>query len=145
MLKSSSSSIIARSLLKYGYSGFKLEIIEYCEPDKCLEREQYYLDSIQPELNILKNSTSRLGVNHSETTIEKIRISLLGNQRAVGGERKLTPIKVIDNLTGVKTEYPSITLAAKALKVPKGSLTGYFSKGTETPFKGRYVLTKITD
>jgi len=71
MLKSSSSSIIARSLLKYGYSGFKLEIIEYCEPDKCLEREQYYLDSIQPELNILKNSTSRLGVNHSETTIEK--------------------------------------------------------------------------
>jgi len=77
--------------------------------------------------------------------LKKIRISLLGNQRAVGGERKLTPIKVIDNLTGVKTEYPSITLAAKALKVPKGSLTGYFSKGTETPFKGRYVLTKITD
>jgi len=145
MLKSSSSSIIARSLLKYGYSGFKLEILEYCEPDKCLEREQYYLDSIQPELNILKNSTSRLGVNHSETTIEKIRISLLGNQRAVGGERKLTPIKVIDNLTGIKTEYPSITLAAKALKVLKGSLTGYFSKGTETPFKGRYVLTKVTD
>jgi GIY-YIG catalytic domain len=145
MLKSSATSIIARALLKYGYSAFSLEILEYCEPEKCTEREQYYLDLIQPEFNILKNANSRLGSNHSETTIEKIRISLLGNQRAVGGERKLTPIKVIDNLTGIKSEYPSITLAAKALKVPKGSITGYFSKGTESPFKGRYVLTKVTD
>lgn len=77
--------------------------------------------------------------------MKKIRISLFGNQRAVGGVRKITPIKVTDNLTGIKTEYPSITLAAKALKVPKGSITGYFSKGTESPFKGRYILTKLID
>jgi len=145
ILKNSSVSIIARALLKYGYSGFSLKILEYCDPDKCTEREQYYLDQIQPEFNILKSANSRLGSNHTDSTIEKIRISLIGNQRAVGGIRKLTPIKVIDSLTGIKTEYPSITLAAKALKVPKGSLTGYFSKGTDSPFKGRYVLTKVTD
>lgn len=26
---------IYKALLKYGYSGFKLEILEYCDPDKC--------------------------------------------------------------------------------------------------------------
>jgi len=71
MLRSSASSIIARALLKYGYSGFTLEILEYCDIDKCIEREQYYLDLIQPEFNILKKADSRLGSNHSEETIEK--------------------------------------------------------------------------
>jgi hypothetical protein len=37
-------SAIARALLKYGYSNFSLEILEYCSPSKCLEREQYYLE-----------------------------------------------------------------------------------------------------
>ena len=47
-----SQSIIARSLLKYGYSNFSLEIIEYCEKSKTIPREQYFLDKFQPEYNI---------------------------------------------------------------------------------------------
>ena len=60
------NSIIYRSLVKYGYSSFSLEIIEYCEPKKCIEREQYYLDLLKPEYNILKNAGSSLGFKHSE-------------------------------------------------------------------------------
>jgi len=36
--------MIYKALLKYGYSSFKLDIIEYCKPDIIIEREQYYLD-----------------------------------------------------------------------------------------------------
>ena len=48
------NSKIYRSLIKNGYSNFKLEILEYCEVDILLEREQYYLDRFNPEYNILK-------------------------------------------------------------------------------------------
>lgn len=42
------NSKIYRSLIKNGYSNFKLEILEYCEVDILLEREQYYLDRFNP-------------------------------------------------------------------------------------------------
>ena len=38
------NSMIYKALLKYGYSSFKLDILEYCEPSVLIKREQYYLD-----------------------------------------------------------------------------------------------------
>jgi len=38
-----SQSHLCSAILKHGRSNFSLEIIEYCEPDKCLEREGFYL------------------------------------------------------------------------------------------------------
>ena len=57
--------LINKALLKYGYSNFTLEILEYCEPSKCIEREQYYIDLIKPEYNILEKAGSMLGYKHS--------------------------------------------------------------------------------
>lgn len=48
-LESLKPSTICKALIKYGYSGFKLEILEYCAPEKCIEREQYYFDTLNPE------------------------------------------------------------------------------------------------
>lgn len=58
--------LINRALLKYGYSKFKLEILEYCEPAVAIEREQHYLDLLEPEYNILPKAGSRLGHKHTE-------------------------------------------------------------------------------
>ena len=66
-------SHIYNALLKYGYSRFKLEILEYCEPSKCIEREQYYLDLFEPEYNILKTAGSSFGFKHTEETLAKFR------------------------------------------------------------------------
>jgi group I intron endonuclease len=60
-----SKSLIYISLLKLGYSSFSLEILEYCSPEKCVEREQYYFDLLNPEYNILKTAGSSLGFKHS--------------------------------------------------------------------------------
>lgn len=35
---------IDRALLKYGFSNFSLEILEYCDKYNVLEREQYYMN-----------------------------------------------------------------------------------------------------
>jgi group I intron endonuclease len=50
------SVIIHRALLKYGYSNFRLDILEYCVPNELIKREQYYIDLIKPEYNILKKA-----------------------------------------------------------------------------------------
>lgn len=60
------SMLINRALLKYGYSNFYLEILEYCISSVLIEREQYYLDLLKPEYNILSKAGSRLGSKHSE-------------------------------------------------------------------------------
>lgn len=44
------NSLIYKALLKYGYTSFKLEILEYCEKSQCILREQYYIDTLSPSL-----------------------------------------------------------------------------------------------
>jgi group I intron endonuclease len=53
------SSIIYNSLLKYGHSNFSLDILEYCEPNVLMKREQYYIDVLKPAYNILKTTGSK--------------------------------------------------------------------------------------
>jgi group I intron endonuclease len=49
-----------------------LEILEYCTKENAISREQYYLDLLNPEYNILKIAGSRLGFKHSEETLLKM-------------------------------------------------------------------------
>jgi group I intron endonuclease len=74
--------IINKALLKYGYSGFKLEILEYCEPSNVIAREQYYLDLFKPEYNILAKAGSLLGFKHSEYTRRRMSAARLGISRS---------------------------------------------------------------
>ncbi len=57
--------MIYRALLKYGYSKFTIEILEYCDTKDLLNREQYYIDLLKPEYNILQKADSSLGFKHS--------------------------------------------------------------------------------
>lgn len=84
--------IINKALLKYGYSEFKLEILEYCTPKDLAKREQYYMDLFFfcPEYNVLKIAYSHFplrawgpegggaegGYKHSEETLVKVRSNL---------------------------------------------------------------------
>lgn len=65
-LITNSNMSICKALLKHGHSNFNLEILEYCEPQNVIAREQYYLDLLQPEYNILKIAGSCLGYKHTE-------------------------------------------------------------------------------
>jgi|SRR5919204_3450991 group I intron endonuclease len=62
---------IHNALLKYGFQNFKLEILEYCAEDvNPVEREQYFLDLLKPEYNILTKAGSLLGFKHKTETLE---------------------------------------------------------------------------
>jgi len=63
---------ICNALLKHGHPNFSLYVLEYCESDKCLQREQYYIDLLNPPYNILRIAGSSLGYKHSEKAKGKI-------------------------------------------------------------------------
>ena len=61
-----------------------LDILEYCDINILIEREQYYLDLLKPEYNILKVTGNRLGSKQSEVTKIKISINNKGKQTFLG-------------------------------------------------------------
>jgi NUMOD3 motif len=51
-----------------------------------LKREQYYIDLMNPEYNILKKAGSLLGFKHREETIAKMSISKAGEKNHMFGK-----------------------------------------------------------
>lgn len=58
-------------------------------------------------------------------------------------KRKFKNIEVTDIHTNEVTIYPSLTLAAKALDVTQGSLSGYFANKRTKPYKNKYILKLV--
>jgi group I intron endonuclease len=77
-LKNRETLVISRALIKYGYSNFSLEILEYCDIADLTTREQYYFDKLKPRYNTLKIAGSSLGHKHTKETKAQISKSLKG-------------------------------------------------------------------
>jgi group I intron endonuclease len=147
------SSLICRALLKYGYAKFSIEILEYCKPGDAVKREQYYLDLLKPEYNILKTAGSSLGFKHSEEaiakfrarrhtpeTLEKFKTKVFSVEtRAKISANKGTKVVVSDLLTGETDEYDSIRKAAQGLGAPNSTVR-YYIKNQQI-FRDRYQIS----
>jgi len=49
-----SNSLIYKAILKYGFDNFEFGILIYCNRNELLKQEQYFIDLLKPEYNILK-------------------------------------------------------------------------------------------
>lgn len=94
------NKILQNFVNKYGINTLYFEILEKVEDiNRLLEREQYYLDKLTPEFNILKTagsnigttmskeqklkiSKSRKGILHTEETKKRISESLKGKKKS---------------------------------------------------------------
>jgi group I intron endonuclease len=161
-----SRSHIYSALLKNGHSNFSLTIIEYCFPEKCLEREDFVLSSLQHEYNILEKAGSRLGhiisdetrqkmsdankgKNHpnygktiSEETRKKISDTIKAKPRPEGSGRPSQLIEVFDLEEKTSTSYNSISEAARVLDINQVRIFMYFARNQQKPYKGRYIFKK---
>jgi group I intron endonuclease len=72
-----SNKKLQNSYNKYGKENFQFEIIDKCENNLLLEREQYWIDLLQPWFNICKVAGRMDGYKHSEETINKIKATKL--------------------------------------------------------------------
>ena len=98
-----------------------------------IEKEQYYIDYLKPEYNILKIANSRLGHKLSEKTKKAVSIALRGKKYKVNRLKIITKpntitcetrlnissrckgvsVKVYDKSNNLVKAFPTITSAAK--------------------------------
>lgn len=113
---------IYKAILKYGYAEFRLEILEYCDPQELLKKEQFYMDKFNPEYNILKFAGSSLGYVFSEASRAKMSISHIGIQAGeknpMFGVRKThsKEIRALITLAKLGKSFLSDTVKAKMSK-----------------------------
>lgn len=146
------SSIIYRALLKYGYSNFSIDILEYCEINVLIEREQYYFDLLKPEYNILKKARSNLGFKHSEATKYRMSINnakekhpFYGKKRSEETKLKMSlnskialTVKINDISTNDANIFRSNVQAGKYLGVSERTIRNYKKSGRV--YKGKYLI-----
>lgn len=84
LLKGNHHSIkLQRSYDKYGEDNFIFEIIEDVSIEYLIDREQHYInlfDSYNNGYNSVQFAGSNLGMKHSDSTKDKIRLSSIGNK-----------------------------------------------------------------
>jgi group I intron endonuclease len=97
---SGTDMVIYKALLKYGYSNFSLEILEYCDVSEVISREQYYLDLLNPDYNVLKTAGSSLGYKHSEETRAKLKARVFSLEHK---SKLWTPEHRANHLEALKT------------------------------------------
>lgn len=74
------------SFNKNGKDNFLFEIIEYTKKENLIEREQYYIDILNPEYNVCKIAGNNLGLIHSEET--KTKLSEINKGKKLSNETK---------------------------------------------------------
>jgi hypothetical protein len=150
LLIKNNNSIIYRALLKYNYQFFSLIIIEFCDTNNVLIREQYYLDNFEFEYNILKTAGSLKGFKHKKHTKERISAMKLGKPCS-----EITRIKLysnsqafslkIENLLTKQIIYlPSIRRTANYIKVHHSYIAKCLSNKGYCKIKD-FLIKKIID
>lgn len=76
------SNYLQNSWNKHGEKNFKFEIIEECHEKILIEREQYYLDTLNTDYNINPVAQNCTGRKLSEKTKNKISKGNLGKKRS---------------------------------------------------------------
>jgi len=120
-----------KALLKYGFSNFSLEILEYCNSKDLLKKEQYYLDTLKPEYNIAEIAGSTLGYKHSEESLKKMRKFILSDvvlaKKKLATKNAITarsiPIIVKNIKTNKISEYVSLSAASNVIGVTKSAIS----------------------
>lgn len=73
---------LQRAWDKHGQDAFTFEVLEYC--NNVLDREQFWIDTLQPTYNICKEAKNSAGVKRSQETCSRIGKSKLGNKHRLG-------------------------------------------------------------
>ncbi len=69
---------LQRAFNKYGENSFEFLTLLECDKSELLKAEQYFIDKIKPEYNILQKAGSPIGYRHTQGSKEKIRLSSIG-------------------------------------------------------------------
>jgi group I intron endonuclease len=162
---------IIKALAKYGQSNFILLILEHVEAKDLLVRETYYITSLLPYYNVLKQGYSSLGYKHTEET-KKLLSELAKNRihsestkgliaRALTGENnpfynkshsiesKVRMIEanskhslyIYNSYRQLLVIFPSILTFSKEIRCNHGTLVSYIK--SNDMFRGEWYVSNL--
>lgn len=73
---------------KYGLEAFVFSVLEECSIDVLLEREQFYLDTLKPEFNLVFIAGRTTGMKHTDIAKYRISIAHKGKTFVMSEEQK---------------------------------------------------------
>lgn len=115
---------------KYGINKASFSVLEYVEIDKLIEREQFFINSMKPSLNICNVASSSLGYKHTDEAKKKMSKSGKGLQRSLG--------RVMSEKTKRK-----ISKKAKKRGIPKECLEASIKANTGSAHSKERVMKRI--
>jgi len=142
---------IYNAIKKYGKKAFKRYIIEYCEPEEMLEREQYYInlwDTLSPNgYNLTKGGEGTLGYVHTPSARNKMSDANRKENNPNWGKTmpEYQKIAIKEALTGrivsLETrEKISVAKSGWCMPIETKEKISYTTKGTIKPME---VIVKM--
>jgi group I intron endonuclease len=142
-------------------------IIEYCPIDKLIERENFYINILLPEYNILKYAYSSYGYKHSEKSLLKMSqprpnfspsekhleaIKLANLNKVLSSETKSKISATMSHSIYVYTpdlkflhKFSAITIAKLELKITSTTIKKYCISGEVYKNKYRFSYTPLSN
>nr|YP_007507073.1 intronic ORF at intron 8 of cox1 [Ceratocystis cacaofunesta]YP_009704212.1 GIY endonuclease [Ceratocystis fimbriata]YP_009710364.1 GIY endonuclease [Ceratocystis albifundus]AFO38125.1 intronic ORF at intron 8 of cox1 [Ceratocystis cacaofunesta]QEN73775.1 GIY endonuclease [Ceratocystis fimbriata]QFX74866.1 GIY endonuclease [Ceratocystis albifundus] len=162
---------IVKALLKYGQSNFTLYILEHVDVKSLIIRETYFITSVMPYYNVLKQGYSSLGYKHTEETKELL--SQLAKNRvhsditkgliskALTGENNpfynkkhsiesrvrmieansAYPVYIYNSLKELLVIYPSVSTLANLIKSNHSTIVNHIKE--QTIFRGEWYFSNL--
>lgn len=93
--RNKTKQVIAKAIAKYGPDSFNWIVLEYCEVDQLLVREQHWLDTIRPfadegnGFNVRKTADSNIGIKRSLESRKKQSQTMLGVPKTAEHKQKM--------------------------------------------------------
>ncbi len=162
---------IVKALLKYGQSNFSLLILEHVEPKFLITRETYFITSVIPYYNVLKQGYSSLGYKHTKETKELLS-QLAKNRvhsditkgliaRALTGDnnpfynknhsieskiriieaKSAYPVYVYNSFKNLLVIFPSVSTLANLIKSNHSTIVDIIKE--QTIFRGEWYFSNI--
>ena len=124
---------LQRSWDKHGERNFSFEVVEFCDKELCIEKEQYLIDTLSPEYNICKTAGNTMGVNcEDHMTPEAIIIKRAKQSEGIS--------KALKGKT--KSTSHATKCGAKTFNVYKAKCIQFRSKGKPSIYeKGEFIRT----
>lgn len=125
---------LQKAWILYGEDIFQFNVLEKCNKENLIQKEQYYLDLLNPEYNICKIAGNCLGVKHLEETKRKQSLALkdYNNNPEIRQKKSLMMIGENNPIFGAKrsTEVKQ--------KISETRIRLNLSKGENHPLFGKH-------
>jgi group I intron endonuclease len=162
---------IVKALLKYSQSNFTLLILEHVDTESLIIKETYFITSVVPYYNVLKQGYSSLGYKHTKETKELLS-QLMKNRvhsditksliaKALTGEnnpfynknhsleskvrmieaKSVYPVYVYNSYKELVVIFPSVSTLANLIKSNHSTIVEVIKE--QTIFRGEWYFTNL--